>query len=296
MAKPAPLHTLDRALALLNAFDRQHPEWGVTELAHYLQMPKSVVQKTLATFARHGFVHQEPRRRRYRLGPRLLSLARLAQPELARIADPHMVELAAATGETVKLTIVDGHKTVIAHAVESTHSLRMTGRVGERHDLHRGASNKVLAAFLPWETVLAALAAALPAGDPLLADASGLRRDLEAIAGQGYAVSHGEVEQGVTSVSVPVRGPSGEVEASLSVIGPSLRVAGDGWMKWLELLQAARAAVERELGWSGDAIGAGSARKGGGAAGRPSSQAVGRGGSRTGCPSPPARRNEAEHP
>ncbi|MFS8534546.1 MAG: helix-turn-helix domain-containing protein, partial [Limnochordales bacterium] len=107
MAKTALLQTLDRALTLLAAFDREHPEWGVTELAHHLGLPKSVVQKTLATFARHGFVHQEPRRRRYRLGLRLLSLARLAQPELARIADPHMVRLAAATKETVKLTIVD---------------------------------------------------------------------------------------------------------------------------------------------------------------------------------------------
>src|SRR5690606_21233510 len=79
MAKTALLQTLDRALTLLAAFDREHPEWGVTELAHHLGLPKSVVQKTLATFARHGFVHQEPRRRRYRLGLRLLSLARLAQ-------------------------------------------------------------------------------------------------------------------------------------------------------------------------------------------------------------------------
>jgi len=249
MAKTALLQTLDRALTLLAAFDREHPEWGVTELAHHLGLPKSVVQKTLATFARHGFVHQEPRRRRYRLGLRLLSLARLAQPELARIADPHMVRLAAATKETVKLTIVDGNQAVIAHAVESPHSLRMTGRVGERNDFHLGASNKVLAAFLPWETVWAALSARLPAGHPLLQDATQFRSELEAIARQGYAVSHGEVEQGVTSVSVPIRGPAGEVQASLSVVGPSVRVAGDGWRWWLELLLAAKSAVEQELGW-----------------------------------------------
>ncbi|OUM98925.1 MAG: hypothetical protein BAA04_07410 [Firmicutes bacterium ZCTH02-B6] len=249
MANTALLQTLDRALVLLSAFDREHPEWGVTELAHHLGMPKSVVQKTLATFARHGFVYKEPVRRRYRLGPRLLSLARLAQPELARIADPHMVRLAAATTETVKLTVVDGNQTVIAHAVESPHSLRMTGRVGERNDFHLGASNKVLAAYLPWETVWAALSARLPAGHPLLQDAARFRRELEAIARQGYSVSHSEVEQGVTSVSVPVRGPCGEVQASLSVIGPSLRVTGDRWRQWLELLLLAKAAVEHELGW-----------------------------------------------
>jgi len=242
MAKPALLHTLDRALTLLTAFDREHPEWGVTELARHLQMPKSVVQKTLATFARHGFVRQEPRRRRYRLGPRLLSLARVAQPELASIAHPHMVQLAEATQETVKLTVVDGHHTVIAHVVEGPRSLRMTGRVGERNDLHRGASNKVLAAFLPWETVQAALA------DQLSSDGALLRRELETIALRGYAVSHGEVEPGVTSLSVPIRGPSDEVEASLSVLGPSLRVTDDQWPRWLELLRAAAVSVERQLG------------------------------------------------
>ena len=252
--QPAPLQTLDRALTLLAAFDREHPEWGVTELAHHLQIPKSVVQKTLATFARHGFVRREPQRRRYRLGPRLLSLARAAQPELALIAHPHMVRLAEATRETVKLTVVDGIATVIAHAVEGPHSLRMTGRVGERNELHRGASNKVLAAFLPWETVHAALAAQLPAAHPWRVDSAPLRRELAAIARQGYAVSHGEVERGVTSVSMPVRGPSGEVEASLSVVGPTLRASGDGWMCWLGHLRAAVAAVERELGWHGDPV------------------------------------------
>src|SRR5690606_10075614 len=160
----------------------------------------------------------------------------------------HMVQLAEATQETVKLTVVDGHHTVIAHVVEGPtrpvirrergpsviahgaegpRSLRTTGRGGERTDLHRGAPNTVLAA------VQAALA------DQLSSDGALLRRELETIALRGYAVSHGEVEPGVTSLSVPIRGPSDEVEASLSVLGPSLRVTDDQWPRWLELLRAA---------------------------------------------------------
>ncbi|MBO8141924.1 MAG: IclR family transcriptional regulator [Firmicutes bacterium] len=259
MAKPALLQTLDRALRVLAVFDWEHPEWGVTELAHHLQMPKSVVQKTLATFAHHGFVYQEPVRRRYRLGPRLLSLAQVAQPELARVAHRYMANLAEATKETVKLTVVDGNQTVIAHAVESPQSLRMTGRVGERNDFHRGASNKVLAAYMKWEAVLDALQAHLPADHPVLLEPDRLRRELEAIASQGYAESHGEVEEGVTAVSVPVRGPLGEVEASLSIVGPSVRVTEGGCRRWLELLQQARALLERELGLKEEAF----VRKGG---------------------------------
>src|SRR5690606_25067432 len=103
--------------------------------------------------------------------------------------------------------------------------------------------------YLPWETVWAALSARLPAGHPLLQDAARFRSELKAIARQGYAVSHSEVEQGVTSVSVPRCGPGGEVQASLSIVDPSLPVAGGGW--WVRLpaghpllLEGARLRIE----------------------------------------------------
>lgn len=248
MKRPHILKTLDRSLWMLTFFDAEHPEWGVSELARHLELPKSLVQKTLATFAQHGFLRQEPLTRRYRLGPRVLSLARVAQPALARAAHPHMVQLAEATEETVKLTLIDGGQTVIVAAVESLHSLRMTGRVGERRELHAGASNKVLAAYMPWEDVVRALEAHLPADDPVFARLDALQEELAAIAAQGWAKSTGENEEGVTAVSVPVHDMSGDVAASLSVVGPSVRMTPERQERFLTLLRRTAREISGEFG------------------------------------------------
>lgn len=248
MERPHVLKTLDRSLWMLTFFDSEHPEWGVSELARHLELPKSLVQKTLSTFAQHGFLRRDPLTRRYRLGPRILSLARMAQPELARAAHPHMVQLAEATEETVKLTLVDGGETVIVAAVESPHSLRMTGRVGERRTLHAGASNKVLAAYMPWPDVVRALEAQLPPDDPVFGRLESLREELAAIAAQGWAVSTGENEEGVTAVSVPVRDVFGDVAASLSVVGPSVRMTPERQAKFLTLLRRTAGCIAGEFG------------------------------------------------
>lgn len=248
MKRPHILKTLDRSLWILTFFDSENPEWGVSELARHLELPKSLVQKTLATFAQHGFLRQEPLTRRYRLGPRILSLARVAQPALARAAQPYMAQLAEATEETVKLTLLDGGQTVIVAAVESPQSLRMTGRVGERRELHAGASNKVLAAYMPWPDVVRALEAHLPANDPVFDRLDALKEELAAIAARGWAVSTGENEEGVTAVCVPVYDMFGVVAASLSVLGPSVRMTPARQQKFLQLLRQTARDIGGELG------------------------------------------------
>lgn len=254
------LKTLDRSLHILTLFDAEHRSWGVTELARHMDLPKSVVQKTLATFARRGFLYQEPGSRRYRLGPRILSLARLAEPELAHMARPHMIRLTEATQETAKLTVVDGPETVIIAAVESPRSLRMAGRVGERNRLHAGATNKLLAAHLPWSDVEAA--AAMPGrsnetaskgrGKAERSDLRTLRRQLQGIYEAGHAMSHGEIEPGVASIAVPVYGDGGRVIACLSVVGPKQRMLKSAPTRFLPTLHEASAAISISIGYETD--------------------------------------------
>lgn len=256
MTDPNVLKTLDRALHILTLFDGSKPSWGVTELARHLDLPKSVVQKTLATFARRGFMYQEDVSRRYRLGPRMWTLARFAEPELARMAVPFMERLARATMETVKLTVVDGTETVIIAAVESPQSLRMTGRVGERNPLHRGATNKILAAHMPFHRLEESVRRFCrrhgndESVDRTMAE---LEPVLDDIRCRGWAASVGELEEGVKAVAVPVVGFGGDVVASLSVVGPAARMKDSQNGRVLSLLRETSADVSRALGHGPDA-------------------------------------------
>jgi DNA-binding IclR family transcriptional regulator len=50
-----------------------------------------------------------------------------------------------------------------------------------------------------------------------------LREWIDEAAATGYAVSHGERDEGLSAVAAPIFGPSGSVVAALSLSGPTLR-------------------------------------------------------------------------
>jgi DNA-binding IclR family transcriptional regulator len=91
--------------------------------------------------------------------------------------------------------------------------------VGDELPLWAGASAKVLLGDAP-ETLLARVARRSPYGESHLQT---LREWIAAARRDGFAVSHGEREEGLSAVAVPITGRSGAVVAALALSGPSLR-------------------------------------------------------------------------
>src|SRR5436309_9043082 len=107
------VQSLDRALEILRLLGSE-PEMRVTDLARRLEVHKSTVFRLLATLQEHGLVEQNPSTERYRLGYGLVRLAGsvVAELDLARTARPVLEELAARTGETVNLALLQGDQVV----------------------------------------------------------------------------------------------------------------------------------------------------------------------------------------
>src|SRR5581483_10131489 len=110
-------------------------------------------------------------------------------------------------------------------------------RVGDELPLWAGASAKVLLSDAP-EALLARVARRSPGGDRHLAT---LREWTAAARRDGYAVSHGEREEGLSAVAVPVTGRSGAVVAALALSGPTLRFTADRVPEFAADLKAAAA-------------------------------------------------------
>lgn len=235
----------DRVLAVLCAFSRETPALGVTEIAERLELTKSTVHRLLQVLLARGLVTQDPSRRHYMLGYRVLALAQAVPGEasLRQICRPHMQWLQATTEETIDLFVVAGDVRICLEEIESTQMLRMSAGLGRTFPLGRGAAGKALLLHEPEDGVLWRRVTALWPD----ARIEWLRSELAATRERGYARSAGETEPGSASIAIPIRAPDGLTAATLSVAGPATRLTDATAARHATALREAVSRIERDL-------------------------------------------------
>ena len=215
-----PAGALERAVDLLGRLGETGPELTVAQLAADAGMPTSTAYRLLAELEHYGLV-QRSSDRTVALGTRLVALGRTAeaglQERLVTPATEVMARLSERTGETALLTAPCALEGIVLHAVEGQlHSVRLSYALFRRAPMHRGASGKVMAAYLePAERgrLLEAVE------DPMLA------AELERIRADGYVVTHGELDDGAGAVAAPILDRRERLVAGLSLAGPAERIA-----------------------------------------------------------------------
>ncbi len=224
------LKTVDRALQVLLQFDKEHPEWSASELAQVLDLHRSIVYRILTTLERRGFVTQADRRGRFRLGLKLVELGNvvLASIDVRQVAHSIMARLVRETGESAFLTVVSDDESVCIDKIDSPQRIRVTLTVGGRYPLHAGASNKILLAYLPPDTIDKLIAKGLePITPNTITDPTQLKENLNMIRQQGWAYSTGELTPGVAAVAVPLWDGDGTVVAAVSIAGLASQLSED---------------------------------------------------------------------
>jgi DNA-binding IclR family transcriptional regulator len=243
------VQSVDRALRILEILARSG-ESGVTEIAAALEVHKSTAFRLVATLEQHGLVEQVEGRGKYRLGVGLLRLAGAtsARLDVVQEARPLCKQLAAATGETVNLATLSGHSALYLDQVAGPSALQPHNWVGQHIPLHATSNGKVLLAWLA-QAELGELLGRLPAftGSTITTKAQ-LKRALDTVREQGYAVAVDELEVGLTAIAAPIRNAHGDVIASLSVSGPTFRLTETRVKELVPVVLDAAEEVSRRLG------------------------------------------------
>ncbi len=248
-----PVQAVARALNLLKAFTEGDGELSVTELSRRLELPKSTVSRLLATLEREDFVARNPETGRYRLGVGILALVQhvTAYGNVRDLARPHLRWLVDQVRETATLAVLDGRDAInVDQVVAPGRLILRVGWVGRRMPAHAVSSGKAILAFLPEEELdycleppLASMTAYTQT-DPVT-----LRRELEAIRREGYAVALQELEEGLHAMAAPIFNHEGRPIASVGISGPASRLTRE-WME-AHVASLVRAAweISRGLGF-----------------------------------------------
>jgi DNA-binding IclR family transcriptional regulator len=246
------VRSVRRAIRILEAF-REGPSLTVTELSRALKLPKSSVYELVSTLAAEGLVKKEDSTNRYRLGLRLVELARAANHELEvrQVARPLIEKLRDEFNETVQLTVLEGEEILYVDGCESSRQLRTFFQFGDRAPLYCTALGKAILANLPAGQVERYLRRRnLKAFTPgTLTEPAALRRDLERTAARGFSVDDMEHEEDVRCVAAPIRDREGRAFASLSVSGPAHRLKPARDAEVARRVVAAAEQISRRLGY-----------------------------------------------
>lgn len=231
MATQSGTQTVARAIQLLKMFDDDHPQWSLAELVRAMDINKTTLFRLLAALETEGLVRRTPSGN-YRLGSEMIALGGRAMRanDLRLISHDPLRHLARETGETTTLEVLrqDRHglwTTLVIDEVLGSHLVGITQYIGSRLPVHATSSGKVLLAYQTPEMIRTIL-------DQPLTDLTNhtvvapevLLRELETIREQGAATAIGELEMGVVAAAAPIFDHNGEVQAAISVVGPSIRV------------------------------------------------------------------------
>ncbi len=244
------VQSLARGLAVIRAFDAEHPELTLSEVARRADITRAAAGRFLRTLERLGYVRADERR--FALTPRVLELgfSYLSSLSLPEIVQPHLEKLSRDVDESVSAAVLDGSDIVYIARVPTRRIMSVRITIGTRFPAYATSMGRVLLAGMPD----AALDALLPASGlpPLtertMTDPDALRREIEHVREQGWALVDGELEPGLRSVAAPVRDRRGDIVAAVNVSTSSTRDTVDHVVsEYLPRLRETCRAIDAEL-------------------------------------------------
>ena len=226
MAHKDGVAAVDRAIALLEAFDDGAVSLSLAQLAARTGLVKSTVLRLAASLERSSFL-QRRRDGSYRLGPALFRLGARYQAafQLGDHVTPVLERLSAESGESASFYVRDGDVRICLHRVHSLqHQLLHFVHVGRQFAYDTGASGRIIAAFTD------------PGGDETI------RQRMVARSTRDRTILE------TAAVAAPVFDASGAFVGALSLAGPAARFTDEAVPRLERAVFDAAAEVTRTLG------------------------------------------------
>lgn len=221
-----------RAMEILECFMDINTEWTLKNLVAELDMPTTTVYRQISTLTERGYLVQDPVRKSYRVGPRLLLLAStvLSHSDLRSVARPELEKLSATVKETINLSVFLGREIFYLDKVETFRTVVCNTKVGTRAPAHATSGGKIMLAHMSEEFV-DDYCSHLPEMERLtektISSPEQLRSELACARMTGFAIDDGEIEPGLICIGAVILGIDQSVLGAVSIAGPAFRMKNE---------------------------------------------------------------------
>jgi IclR family transcriptional regulator, pca regulon regulatory protein len=208
-----------RALAVIEAFNDEYGRMTVSQVAERTGIPRTAARRYLLNLCHFGYGDTDGKF--YWLTPRVLRLGQgyLDGARLPRLVQPFIQRLAMSSGETVNVSVLDGHEVVYVARSNSPRVVSIGFYAGARvpaHVVGPGAAILSTLSDAELKTWIAAHEFSTFNSNAVLTPKKFEKMVLSARKAN-YCISVGNLDQGLTGVAVPLRDRHGECKAALSM-------------------------------------------------------------------------------
>ncbi|MFO1246766.1 MAG: IclR family transcriptional regulator [Alphaproteobacteria bacterium] len=223
---------------------------NLAALAEALALNRSTVHRLAATLVEHRYLTFAPRVG-YALGPKLVELGHMARDQMSfpRVARDFIETLAASTGDTVHLGILDDTRALYLDKIAGSRRVEIRSRIGDRHPLRSTGLGKALILDQPEGRWRELYEAESRDGRHYAVPLNAWVQRMRAYAKADYALDLEENEDRIRCVAAPVRDATDKIIGAISV-SSAAQYMDDSRMETLadEVRSTARA-ISRAMGW-----------------------------------------------
>jgi IclR family pca regulon transcriptional regulator len=227
MTDPSFMTSLARGLAVVQAFSDSRKPQTIANISQKTGIPRAAVRRCLHTLRELGYVDAELNN--FSLRPKVLTLgySYLSSTPLTVSAQPYLNSISRTLNESSSLAVLDDGEVLYVARAATSRVMSVALNTGSRLPAYCTSLGRVMLAHLPpaeLDDYLAKTRLRAMTKNTVVSQ-KGLREILAGVRADGYAVNDEELELGLRSIAVPVRGAAGTVVAALNVGAQAARVS-----------------------------------------------------------------------
>lgn len=220
-----------RALMIIELFVKERRPMGVGEVSRLINLSKSTTHRLILTLESRGWLWRSPENDKYRMGIKFLTFSSISYEGLSSCKEIHhcIQSLSDDINESVILSIWNGDDVVCVDKIEASQSINVSSKIGQCFPIHAGASGLAVLMTMDEETVKGILNKQTleKYTQKTIIDPDILLQRYFAAKDDGYVISSGEKDEGVTSIACGVFFPYEQVHASIAVVLPDSRATSE---------------------------------------------------------------------
>ena len=251
------VNSLSKGLRVLEAFTAEQPEMTLSEVARAAGIDAGTAFRMLNTLVMLGYIARVPDSKRFRLTLKVIDLGlhAIGRSDLRELARPILRSLVGEISEAASLGVLDGADILYVERVRAGLTrLGVDIRIGTSITASTSVIGYAILAFLsPAERERVLTTEPRRGGlAPAPLSKAELKRTLETVRKQGFALQDSQFGNGLRVLAAPVLDVDGFPIAAVSVAAPAVRISMDDFRELaLARVRVAAADIARAVQASG---------------------------------------------